>query len=84
MSNPKLVIAQVSDGKFAAASTGAPYFCTIGDSAEEVRARAAAAMEFYRSVKSRRAPIAPRVTQVEHLTPYETEAWMADAVMAPA
>ena len=47
MTNPKLVIAQVSDNEFVAASTDAPFFCTVGESVEAVRARASQAAQFY-------------------------------------
>jgi len=83
MSSPELVIAQSGDGEFAAASTGAAYFCTVGDSAEAVRARAAAALEFYRSIVVQRTPITPRIRPaVVRLVPYETEAWLADNALS--
>ena len=57
----KLVVAQVSNNEFVAASTDAPFFCTAGESAEAVRTRASRAAQFYRAAIARRTPIAPRI-----------------------
>ena len=85
MTNPKLVIAQVSDTEFVAASTDAPFFCTVGESIEAVRARASQAAQFYQDAIARRTPIAPRITpQVVRVVPYEVETWPAEAAMSAA
>ena len=85
MSDPKLVIASVSDEKFVAASTEAPYFCTVGDSADAVRSRAVKAAEFYQGAVSRSAPVAPRIIpQIVQVVPYETETWPPEPAMSVA
>lgn len=86
MTDRKLVIAQLSDGKLVAASTSSPYFCTVGDSVEAVRKRANEAAQFYLSSVSVASPVAvaPRVKQLEHVTPYHVDAWLADVGMNAA
>jgi len=87
MTDSKLVIAQVSDNEFVAASTGAPFFCTVGGSVEEVREQAAKAAEFYRKATASllQTPVAPRITpHVLRVVPYKVDPWLADAEMNAA
>ena len=84
MADSQLVIGQLSDGKYVAASTSAPFFCTVGDSVEAVRQRATEAVEFYQNATALTAPIAPYVTQVERVIPYKVDAWLADTAMNAA
>lgn len=82
MAGSKLVIAQLNDGKFVAASTSAPFFCTVGDTVDAVRTRANEAARFYREgVAANPVVIAPRVSTFERVVPHQVDAWLADAVM---
>ena len=85
MGDRKLVIALLSDGQYVAASTGAPYFCTVGDSAEAVAQRAEEAASFYLGVTKEPAQArAPHVSHVERVVPFKVDAWLADAAMNAA
>lgn len=79
MQDSQLIVAPLEDGTYVAASTGAPFFCTVGKSQDAVLRRARAAAEFYLDVIS--APqVAPSRVQFTHdrVVPEFTEAWLAD------
>lgn len=81
MTDSKLVISELTDGTFVAASTASPFFCTVGESAAAVRERAERAAQFYRRAVATPVTVESHITQFEHAAPREVEAWLSDTEM---
>ena len=78
MNRSNLVIGLLNSGKYVAATTGSPYFCTVADDEETLRSKVKAASDFYRQARKAvpRKPTAARVGYaVQRIIPHRIEEW---------